>query len=113
MARHVPLSRRDPPQLAQRGPVLQCLSGTTAEASSSRTDTPSEMVWFVNECEDRLQRIGLQCRREDGICVLTVMNPDGSETPTTFDDADTMIAEAVRIHVDLVQRGWRALPRTR
>ena len=71
------------------------------------------MVWFVNEREDRSQRIGLQCRRKDRAYVLTFVDPDGSETPTTFDDEDTMIAEAVRIHLGLVHRGWRALPRTR
>ena len=70
------------------------------------------MVWFVNEREDRSQRIGLQCRREDGAYILTVIDPDGSETLTTFDDADTIIAEAVRIHLGLVHRGWQALPRT-
>ena len=71
------------------------------------------MVWFVNECEDRPQRIGLECRREDGVYVLTVTGLGGSETSTTFDHEDTMIAEAVRIHLGLVHRGWRALPRTR
>ena len=70
------------------------------------------MVWFVNERAARSQRIGLHCRREDGAYVLTVADPDGSETRTTFDDEDTMIAEAVRIHLGLVNRGWRALPRT-
>ena len=71
------------------------------------------MVWFVNEGEDRSQRIGLHCRREDGVYVLTVVDPDGSETPTTFDDEDTMVADAMRIQLGLVRRGWRALPRTR
>ena len=71
------------------------------------------MVWIVNEREDRSQRIGLHCRREDGVYVLTVVDPDGSETLTTFDDEDTMVAEAMRIQLGLEQRGWRALPRTR
>ena len=71
------------------------------------------MVWFVNEHEARSQRIGLHCRRANGAYVLTVVDPDGSETRTTFDDEDTMIAEAVRIHLGLVHRGWRPLPGAR
>ncbi len=70
------------------------------------------MVWFVNEREDRSQRIGLHCHREDGAYVMTVVDLDGSETATTFDDEDAMTAEAVRIHLGLVNRGWRVLPRT-
>ena len=70
------------------------------------------MVWFVNEGEDPSQRIGLQCRREEGAYVLTVMDPDGSETRTTFDDEDAMIAETVRLHLELECRGGRALSRT-
>ena len=73
----------------------------------------SGMVWFVNEREARSKRIGLYCSREDGSYVLTVVNPDRSESRTTFDDEDTMIAEAVRIQLELVDRGWRALPSTR
>jgi hypothetical protein len=69
------------------------------------------MVWFVNEREARSRRIGLDCRREHEAYVLTVVDADGSETMTTFDDKDTMVAEAVRIHLGLVNRGWRALPR--
>ena len=67
-----------------------------------------EMVWFVNERDARSQRIGLDCRREDGAYVLTVVDPDGSETRATFDDEDTMIVEAVRIHLGLVNRTRRA-----
>ena len=70
------------------------------------------MVWFTNEREDRTQRIGLQCRRENGAYVVTVVDPDGSETQTRFDDENAMTAEAVRIHLGLEHRGWRALPRT-
>ena len=70
------------------------------------------MLWFVNEREARSQCIGLDCRREDGAYVVIVVDPDGSETRTTFDDEDTMTAEAVRIHLGLVDRGWRVLPRT-
>ena len=70
------------------------------------------MLWFINEREDPSQRIGLDCRREDGAYVLTVVDPDGSETATKFNDEDTMIAEAVRIHLGLTHRGWRTLPRT-
>ena len=73
---------------------------------------PSGMVWFVNELEPEPQHIGLDCRQEDGTYVLTVVDPDGSATRTTFDDEDTMTAEAVRIHFGLVDRGWRVLPRT-
>ncbi len=69
------------------------------------------MVWFVNEREDPSQRIGLHCHRESGAYVVTVVDPDGSETQTRFDDEDAMTAEAVRIHLGLVNRGWRALPR--
>ena len=69
------------------------------------------MVWFVNECEDRSQRIGLHCHRKNGAYVVTVVDPDGLETQTTFDDEDSMTAEAVRIHLGLERRGWRALPR--
>jgi len=72
----------------------------------------TEMLWFINEREDPSQCIGLHCRREDGAYVVTVVDPDGSETRTTFDDEDTMTAEAVRIHLGLVNRGWRALART-
>ena len=70
------------------------------------------MVWFVNDREAESQRIGLHCRRENGAYVVTVVDPDGSETWTTFDDEESMAAEAVRIHLGLVNRGWRALPRT-
>ena len=73
---------------------------------------PSEMVWFVNDREDPSQRVGLHCHRENGAYVVTIVDPDGSETATTFDDEDSMTTEAVRIHLGLVNRGWRALPRT-
>ncbi|MCZ6455668.1 MAG: hypothetical protein O6650_00285 [Actinobacteria bacterium] len=43
---------------------------------------------------------------------MTVVDPDGSETRTTFDDEDAMTAEAVRIHLGLEHLGWRVLPRT-
>ncbi len=99
-------------QFAQRGPRLQRLSETVVDTPSARTDIPSEMVWFVNEREDRFRCIGLHCHRENGAYVVTVVDPDGSEIRTTFDGEDTMTAEAVRIHLGLVQRGWRALPRT-
>ena len=81
-------------------------------APTVRTDIPLEMLWFVNEREDRAQRIGLRCHREHGAYVVTVVDPDGSETQTTFDNEDSMTAEAVRIHLGLEHRGWRALPRT-
>ena len=70
------------------------------------------MVWFVKEIEARSQRVGLDCRQEDRTFVLMVVDVDGAATWTTFDNEDTMTAEAVRIHLGLVERGWRALPRT-
>ena len=70
------------------------------------------MVWFVNNRENGSQRIELLCRRTGADYVLTVVEPDGSETKTTFDDEDTMLAEALQIHLRLENRGWRALPRT-
>ena len=70
------------------------------------------MVWFVNEREAQSQRIGLDCHQQDGAFVLTVVDPDGSRTRTTFHDEDTITAEAVRLHLDLMKRGWRLLPRT-
>ncbi len=70
------------------------------------------MVWFINEREDPSRRIGLHCHRENGAYVVTIVDPDGSETQTRFDDEDAMTAEAVRIHLGLEHRGWRALPRT-
>ncbi len=72
----------------------------------------SQMVWFVNEDESGSQRIGMQCGREGDAFVLTVVDANGAETRTTFDDEDTMIAAAVRMHLGLVDRGWRAGPRT-
>ncbi len=71
-----------------------------------------EMLWFIDEREDPSQRTGLHCHQENGAYVVTVVDPDGSETRTTFDDEDSMTAEAVRIHLGLERRGWRALPRT-
>ena len=70
------------------------------------------MVWFVNEHEAQGQ-IGLACAREGEGYVLTVVGLDGAETRTTFDDEDTMIAESARMHLPLLDRGWRALPKTR
>ena len=70
------------------------------------------MVWFVHEDASRTQRIGMQCGREGDVFVLTVVDLSGAETRTTFDDEDAMIAAAVRTHLGLVDRGWRALPRT-
>ena len=96
---------------AQRVSRLQPLSGTAADVPSPRTDTPSEMLWFVNDHEAKSQRIGLDCHRENGAYVVTVVDSDGSENRTTFDDEDSMTAEAVRIHLGLEHRGWRALPR--
>ena len=69
------------------------------------------MLWFVNDHEAESQRIGLDCLREDGTYVVTVVNTDRSESRTTFDDENSMTAEAVRIHLELEHRGWRALPR--
>ena len=69
------------------------------------------MLWFVNDHEAKSQRIGLDCHRENGAYVVTVVDSDGSENRTTFDDEDSMTAEAVRIHLGLEHRGWRALPR--
>ena len=69
------------------------------------------MVWFVNEGEVE-SRIGLECGREEGAYVLTVVDVDGAETRRRFDDEDTMIAAAVQVHLGLVQRGWRAVPMT-
>ena len=77
-----------------------------------REPIPPQMVWFINEREDPSQRIGLHCHRENGAYVVTIVDPDGSETQTRFDDEDAMTAEAVRIHLGLEHRGWRALPRT-
>jgi len=71
-----------------------------------------EMLWFIDEREDPSQRIGLHCHQEHGAYVVTVVDPDGSETRTAFDDEDSMTAEAVRIHLGLERRGWRVLPRT-
>ncbi|MCH6587507.1 MAG: arylesterase [Proteobacteria bacterium] len=69
------------------------------------------MLWFVNDHEAESQRIGLDCHRENGAYVVTVVDSDGSESRTTFDNEDSMTAEAVRIHLGLEHRGWRALPR--
>ena len=69
------------------------------------------MVWFVNEREAE-GRIGLACTQEGEVYVLTVVDRDGAETRTTFDNEDTMIAESARMHLALLDRGWRAVPRT-
>ena len=99
-------------RLAHRGPRLQRLLEVVVAAPTVRTDIPLEMLWFVNDRENRSQRIGLRCHRQNGAYVVTVVDPDGSETQTTFDNEDSMTAEAVRIHLGLEHRGWRALPRT-
>ncbi len=70
------------------------------------------MLWFSTTGESPPQFAGLYCDRQDGAYVLTFVHPGGSETATTFDDEDTMIGEAVRLHIELVGRGWRVLPRT-
>ncbi len=88
--------------------VSQNDGGCTVCASRYR----SEMLWFTKEREDRSHRVGLRCGRENGAYVLTVVDADGSETRTTFVDEDAMVAEAVRLQLDLESRGWRALPRT-
>ena len=67
---------------------------------------------FVNEHEAE-GRIGLACAQEGEVYVLTVVDRDGAETRTTCGDEDTMIAETVRIHLALLDRGWRALSKTR
>ena len=38
-----------------------------------------------------LKRIGLHCHRESGAYVVTVLDPDGSETRTTFDEEESMM----------------------
>ena len=103
------LEQRD--RLARRGPRLQRLLDAVVAAPTARTDIPLQMLWFVNERADRSRRIGLRCHQENGTYVVTVVDPDGSETQTTFDNEDSMTAEAVRIHLGLEHRGWRALPR--
>lgn len=70
------------------------------------------MVWFVDECAAGSQHVGLNCCREGGRYILTVVDPGGVETRTTFDDEDAMIAEAVRLQLGLLDRGWRAQPRS-
>ena len=103
------MSQQDQP--AQHGPRLRRFS-ERRQMHRLREPIRSEMLWFVNACEDRSQPIGLHCRREDGFYALTVVDADGSETRTTFHDEDAMVAEAVRLQLDLESRGWRALPRT-
>ena len=71
------------------------------------------MLWFSNAgAQSSSQFIGLDCGRHEGAYVLTLVHPGGSETRTIFDDEDTMIGEAVGLHIELMRRGWRALPRT-
>ena len=103
------LEQRD--RLARPGPRLQRLLEAVVAVPTGRTDSALEMLWFVNKREDRSQRIGLRCHRENGTYAVTVVDSDGSETQTTFDNEDSMTAEAVRIHLGLEHRGWQALPR--
>ena len=70
------------------------------------------MVWFVSTRDRETKRIGLHCRHHGATYTLTIVNPNGSETTTTFVDEDSMIAKAVEIHLELVDDGWHALPRT-
>ncbi len=70
------------------------------------------MVWFTKAREDWSHRVWLGCGRKHGVYVLTVVDADGLETKTTFHDEEAMIAEAVRLQLDLESRGWCALART-
>ena len=71
------------------------------------------MLWFSNAGAESPSRFGgLDCARQDGTYVLTLVHPGGSETRTICDDEDTMIGEAVGLHIELMRHGWRAFPRT-
>ena len=69
------------------------------------------MVWFVNTRDRETKRIWLHCRHQGATYTLTLVNPNGSETTTTFVDEDSMIAKAVEIHFEHVDDGWQAPPR--
>ncbi len=68
------------------------------------------MVWFTKVREDSPNRVELRCDRTQGAYLLTVVSADGSETRTTFDDEDDMIAQAVATQIDLESRGWSVAP---
>ncbi len=79
-------------------------------ASASRYS--SWMLWFTKKRTDRFHRVGFDCGRKNGTYVLTVVDADGAETLTTFRDEAAMVAEAVRLQLDLESLGWSALART-
>jgi hypothetical protein len=70
------------------------------------------MLWFTKKRADRFHRVGFDCGRKSGAYVLTVVDAEGSETVTTFLEEDAMVAEAVRLQLDLESRGWSALARS-
>ena len=69
------------------------------------------MLWFTKKRGNRFHRVGFDCGRKNGTYVLTVVDADGAETVTTFLEEDAMVAEAVRLQLDLEFRGWCALAR--
>lgn len=69
------------------------------------------MLWFTKERANRFHRVGFDCGRKNGTYVLRVVDADGAETVTTFLEEDAMVAEAVRLQLDLEFLGWCALAR--
>lgn len=65
------------------------------------------MMWFSNGLTSPTEFVGLHLGQDEGAFVLLVMYPDGSQATEIFNDEPTLVEGAIKLHDELIVRGWQ------
>ena len=68
------------------------------------------MMWFSNPLVLPTQFIGVHVGQAEGTYVMLLMYPDGSQEAEAFDDEDALVEVAMKLHGELIIRGWQPWP---
>ena len=64
------------------------------------------MLWFQNLRTTPTQFLGLSVEEDTGMLALRLLYPDGAQVTEPFSDREALIQRAVKLHEDLLKRGW-------
>ncbi len=68
------------------------------------------MMWFSNGLASPPQFVGVHLGQDEGAYVLVLMYADGSQATEISDDEATLVEVAIKLHHDLIIRGWQPWP---